>query len=472
MKLFHLKFFYSQKKKYLPVKFFPFFYFLIFISLTHLSFFNFNKLIHASTFSHSDLGELDSRLKIAARDIYNKVLLNDKKVKITVLEFLNLETNVMEDRGNFLEEQFTELLYEMIPEQVIPYFEIVSLRLEWKRRFPEFKFAPSVEDIVKLTSADWLVTGTYLNNVSFKNVNIKLFDLTSGNLIWETFIESKNVKEKIDKNTLYEDPTINNLDREIFYDSDSDYYFQKNNIVNEDEFLRIPEGMVKIPEGEFIMGSDFGSTDELPDHLVFIDSFFLDKYEVTNSEFKKCLSCERGTGGFDSHGAKKPVVYVDWLNADKFCKFKKKRLPTEAEWEYAARAESIDEYSFGEDLKLIERYAWLESNTQELGYWGSKNVGIKNGNKWGLFDMHGNVMEWVQNYYKSNYFASVRQSNNPKGPSSSLDKNYPLRVVRGGAWGGLYKAGTPGGVRSSKRYAFAEWTRSFQIGFRCAMDIN
>ena len=81
-------------------------------------------------------------------------------------------------------------------------------------------------------------------------------------------------------------------------------------------------------------------------------------------------------------------------------------------------------------------------------------------------------MEWVQNYYAPDYNASVRQQNNPTGPLTPLDEKYPLRVVRGGAWGGLYDAGTPEGVRVSKRYAFVEWTRSFQIGFRCAMDIN
>ena len=81
-------------------------------------------------------------------------------------------------------------------------------------------------------------------------------------------------------------------------------------------------------------------------------------------------------------------------------------------------------------------------------------------------------MEWVQNYYTQDYISSVRQPNNPKGPIAPLDKKYPLRVVRGGAWGGLHAAGTPAGLRSAKRYAFVEWTRSFQIGFRCAKDVH
>ena len=81
-------------------------------------------------------------------------------------------------------------------------------------------------------------------------------------------------------------------------------------------------------------------------------------------------------------------------------------------------------------------------------------------------------MEWVQNYYEQNYYFSVRQPNNPKGPIAPLDEKYPLRVVRGGAWGGRNDAGTSAGLRSAKRYAFVEWTRSFQIGFRCAKDVH
>ena len=163
---------------------------------------------------------------------------------------------------------------------------------------------------------------------------------------------------------------------------------------------------------------------------------------------------------------------MDWNNADAYCKSQNKRLPTEAEWEYSARAGSETEYSFGDDISLVENYAWLETNTVDLGLWGAKNVSLKKANQWGIFDLHGNVMEWVQNYYAQDYFSSVRQPNNPQGPLVPVDEKYPLRVVRGGAWGGRYDAGTTAGIRSAKRYAFVEWTRSFQIGFRCAKDVH
>ncbi len=147
------------------------------------------------------------------------------------------------------------------------------------------------------------------------------------------------------------------------------------------------------------------------------------------------------------------------------------RLPTESEWEYAARAGSEGKYSFGDNISLLETYAWLKTNTVDKGLWGAKTVSSKKANNWGLHDLYGNVMEWVQNYYKPNYFASVRQSDNSNDLNVPENEEYPLRVVRGGAWGGLHGAGTPEGLRSAKRYAFVEWTRSFQIGFRCAMDI-
>ena len=219
------------------------------------------------------------------------------------------------------------------------------------------------------------------------------------------------------------------------------------------------------------MGSYSGEEDELPDHLVYIKSFLLDAHEVTNEAYSRCHECERGSGGFDTFDRQQPVVYVDWKNAESYCNSQNKRLPTEAEWEYTARAGSYDKYSFGNNISLLENYAWLKSNTVDKGLWGARKVSGKLPNRWGVHDLYGNVMEWVQNYYTPDYFPYIREPDLHNGLNSPADNEYPLRVVRGGAWGGLHDAGTPEGVRSAKRYAFTEWTRSFQIGFRCAMDI-
>tara|TARA_B100000686_G_C16624215_1_gene880904 strand:+ start:86 stop:1132 length:1047 start_codon:yes stop_codon:yes gene_type:complete len=258
---------------------------------------------------------------------------------------------------------------------------------------------------------------------------------------------------------------------EFFIEDKTEFFTEMKTLKTENEEMQIPEGMVKIPEGEFLMGSYYGEEDELPDHMVYIESFFLDTQEVTNDAYKKCLECERGSGGFDTFDSQQPVVYVDWENAKLYCVSQNKRLPTEAEWEYSARAGSNKKYSFGNNISLLENYAWLKSNTIDKGLWGAKEVSLKLPNRWGLYDMYGNVMEWVQNYYTLDYSPYIRLPDLHNGLNSPIEKEYPLRVARGGAWGGLHDAGTTEGLRSSKRYAFTEWTRSFQIGFRCAMDV-
>ena len=265
----------------------------------------------------------------------------------------------------------------------------------------------------------------------------------------------------------------NDLVEEIELVEEIKNYFPPEKTVFQNENLepKIPLGMVKISEGEFLMGSYSGLEDELPDHLVYIKSFFLDVHEVTNEAYNRCPECEKGSGGFDTFDSQQPVVYVDWKNAEYYCNSQNKRLPTEAEWEYSARAGSYEKYSFGNNISLLENYAWLQSNTLEKGLWGARKVSLKLPNQWGLHDMYGNVIEWVKNYYTPDYFPYIREPDLHNGVNSQIEKEYPLRAARGGAWGGLHDAGTPDGLRSAKRYAFTEWTRSFQIGFRCAKDI-
>jgi len=468
----------------------PSIYFVIVITcICH--FLSLTNSIFAESFSREEISFFEDNLKNTAKRISNKIIESKKKVIIAVIDILNYKTQERESRGEFLEEQLTEYLIEVTPYQVVPYFEIVSLRMELTSRFPEILDAPLTEKIAKLADADWLLTGKYENEFESFVLNLKLLDLKSGDLIWETVVGSEEIEE-IEPNkiaTLSDAKNKSEFKLKQFSKSSSQLpysYFKYFSLDTDDldskqGFLpsiidpsfedrqSIPRGMVKIPEGEFVMGSEYGD-DELPDHLVFIKSFFLDKYEVTNLDYSGCKICERGQGGFDSLDPEKPVVYVDWSNAYAFCKFQNKRLPTEAEWEYAARAGN-EENSFSENIKVLENYAWIQTNTEDVGFWGAKKVGTKTANNWGIFDLSGNVMEWVQNYYMPDYFVSLRQQKNPVGPLLPSDEDYPLRVVRGGAWGGLYGAGTPEGVRVSKRYAFVEWTRSFQIGFRCAMDL-
>ena len=471
------------------------------LSLSFVSLFLFfGEVIFAMPFSNESESIFASKLEIVAENISVRLLENKAEVVVAVVDLVNYDTQERDARAVALEEQLTALLFEKHPNQVVPYLEIVYLRLEWKSRFPDIRHDPLTEDIVKLTDADWLLTGTHETIEGLLFLSLNLYDMKSSNLLWQTVVDSSRTLENKEAVNPPEEISIQKFEQKI-----SKLPFQKSaNILapnvpvisgsyslgqkvgakSEAEYAngmipppfegnvpKIPQAMQKIAAGEFLMGSDFGADDELPDHLVFIDSFYLDQHEVTNDDYSKCLNCERGQGGFDTTDPQQPVVYVDWNNADAYCKSQNKRLPTEAEWEYSARAGSIYEYSFGEDISLLETYAWLETNTVDLGIWGAKKVSMKKANQWGVFDMHGNVMEWVQNYYTQDYSYSIRQPNNPQGPLAPLDENYPLRVVRGGAWGGRNDAGNSAGLRSAKRYSFVEWTRSFQIGFRCAKDV-
>jgi len=196
--------------------------------------------------------------------------------------------------------------------------------------------------------------------------------------------------------------------------------------------------LVLIPAGEFMMGCTespqgmwrtFGppAADEYPQHKVRITKpFYLGVYEVTQAEYEKVMG--RDPSYFK--GASNPVERVDWHDAKKFCKKlsakegKTYRLPTEAEWEYACRAGSTTLYSFGDTSAGLDYYAWGTWNSDRQ----SHQVGQKEPNTWGLYDMHGNVWEWCADRYDSQYYANSPKDD-PTGPPSGT-----LRVVRGGGW--------------------------------------
>jgi formylglycine-generating enzyme required for sulfatase activity len=134
------------------------------------------------------------------------------------------------------------------------------------------------------------------------------------------------------------------------------------------------------------------------------------------------------------------------------------RLPTEAEWEYAAKAGSDDDYSFGNNEKSLATYAWFGN----LGYKGnSHEVGLKQPNAWGLYDMHGNVWEWVQDWYDGTYYSKSPEKN-PAGPESGK-----YRVYRGGSW-----VGKAFNLRSSVRFSALPSTRTHDVGFRLVRQLD
>ncbi len=226
--------------------------------------------------------------------------------------------------------------------------------------------------------------------------------------------------------------------------------------------LRVDErtgiAFITIPVGEFDMGSNDGDSDEKPVHRVRISKpFLLGKYPVTNREYERFLKDNPklkppeywNQSRFND--PQQPVVGVSWEDAQAFCKWAGCRLPTEAEWEYACRAGSKGRFCFGDDKSKLEEYAWCYKNS------GAKTqpVGQKKPNAWGLYDVHGNVWEWCQDW-RGPY--PKEPVTDPAGPARG-----EARVLRGGAWGNDY----PRYLSCSCRYAVLPGGRLDVVGFRC-----
>jgi len=228
--------------------------------------------------------------------------------------------------------------------------------------------------------------------------------------------------------------------------------------------------MVEIPAGTFQMGSndeipagtfqmEMGSneindeSDEKPVHTVNVKAFYMSKYETTIAEYLACVQdggckspewLESGneynihTGNKDSYkragmsenNKNYPITGVSWNDAKAYGVWLSKktekdyRLPTEAQWEYACRAGSTGKYSFGNEVSQLESYGWYDENSNETTH----PVGGKKPNAWGLYDMHGNVWEWLEDKYHDNYIgATVDGSAWVSGDSNSY-------LLRGGSW--------------------------------------
>ena len=247
--------------------------------------------------------------------------------------------------------------------------------------------------------------------------------------------------------------------------------------------------MVLIPGGWFEMGSAGGRAEEAPVHKVWVDSFLMDRYEVTQEQYDKVIV------GNPAHfrGAKRPVEQIAWDKAVAYCNARSRaegltpcydvesvecnfaangyRLPTEAEWEYACRAGSTTEYSFGSagaspsrasGAAGLKDSAWFAENSGKETH----PVGLKKPNRWGLYDLYGNVAEWCNDRYGASFY-KTSPDRNPRGPARG-----PNRVLRGGAWDSA-----PEACRSAARVAErpglqdACFARN-AIGFRCVRNAS
>jgi formylglycine-generating enzyme required for sulfatase activity len=186
--------------------------------------------------------------------------------------------------------------------------------------------------------------------------------------------------------------------------------------------------LVMIAPGSFTMGGGSGP-EEQPPHRVNLKGFFLGRFEVTQAEWVEIMGSNPSAS--KACGSRCPVERINWNDAQAFVKKlsertgKQYRLPTEAEWEYAARAGSRSAWSFGNDDSRLHQYAWFSDNSKGAVH----EVGLKQANPFGLHDMHGNVWEWVEDAFHEDY--SRARSD---GKAAQAQGGDDLRVLRGGSW--------------------------------------
>jgi eukaryotic-like serine/threonine-protein kinase len=219
------------------------------------------------------------------------------------------------------------------------------------------------------------------------------------------------------------------------------------------------------------MGSDSGFSDMQPVHTVYLDAYWIDQTEVTNGMYAKCVQagiCEPPSNTSDNRFSRTeegyygtaryfvyPVIYVNWNSAVAYCKWAGARLPTEAEWEKAARGTDGRLYPWGNGISsnnLLNYYYTYGDGTTAVGSYPS------GASPYGAQDMAGNVAEWVNDWYSETYYNGSPASN-PQGPSSGN-----FRVIRGGS----FTSGWDSYVTTTDRDYKVPGTSDFAIGFRCA----
>ena len=242
----------------------------------------------------------------------------------------------------------------------------------------------------------------------------------------------------------------------------------------------IDDELIEIPAGEFVMGCDVAKDPicvAAPDeakHIVFLDKYFIDKYEVTFRRYQKCVDAGKCTppavGGALNYGWKDtdlfPVNGVTWEQSQNFCEFEGRRLPTEAEWEKAARGTQANTYPWGEQAPSCELAVVDRPNAGALGCGTGNTFDVgskpKGASPYGAMDMAGNLWEWTADWHDANYYENS-PDNNPKGPESGLYK-----TARGGDF--FTRSGYE--VRTTSRFPYEPSDYSIAVGFRCAADIK
>ncbi len=249
------------------------------------------------------------------------------------------------------------------------------------------------------------------------------------------------------------------------------------------------KNMIYVKGGKFYLGNKSGDEDEQPKRKVFVNDFYIGKYEVTNKEYCdflnavkpdaqtqrkyinldgeykniKCGIFLKDSVYFTEKGYEYyPVIFVTWFGADAYCKYAGGRLPAEAEWEYAAKGGKMSSF-----IRIFRKYRYSGSNNPDKVAWfrdnsegKPKRTGTKKPNRLQLYDMSGNVAEWCSDWYDTNYY-KICPDKNPQGP-----ENGRMKVHRGGSW-----YNTPEMLRVTNRRASKPVNQNAVTGFRIAKDI-
>lgn len=225
--------------------------------------------------------------------------------------------------------------------------------------------------------------------------------------------------------------------------------------------------LVYIPAGEFLMGSSQYDgnhyEDEEPQHVVFLNTFWIDKTEITNEKFALCVeagacaysvSLQRNPRFLDAAYAQHPVVYISWYMAQTYCRWSGGRLPTEAEWQKAARGPYAAKYPWGFDEPIVNLY--LANINNIIGDTTPVGLFISGASYYGVLDMGGNVREWVSDWYDDTYYRNSPYSN-PQGP-----ENGEKKVLMGASYQDPVDY-----ARAANRLAHEPQSPGAVRGFRC-----
>ena len=221
---------------------------------------------------------------------------------------------------------------------------------------------------------------------------------------------------------------------------------------------------VSIPEGTFVMGDDNGNADERPQHVVSLSAYEIDRFEITVQQYRDFVKSTQFQTGAEKEGKPitrtwqtdniperwdHPVRFVSWWDADAYCRSRGKRLPTEAEWEYAARGSDLRKYPWGNEF-----------DTQRLPHGDTSPVGFFSGgvSPFGLYDMAGNVWEWTEDWYDPVAY-STSGVRNPRASKATDQK-----AIRGGGY-----SSTPDDARVTRRIRNFPTTYHPDVGFRCVI---